>query len=101
MQPQRHLARSDYYSAKFPRQDLLVNVGDTIEYLQDRAEGNCFLRVGEQVVETFPYPEQNKAFRLVTRPTTAWWIRVVLADKRPIGWLLVDDKNVKVGHRSF
>jgi hypothetical protein len=37
---------------------------------------------------------------VITQPRTEWWIRVVL-DDLPLGWVLVDEKAVKLSGRAF
>lgn len=99
--PTRSLTRDAYYSGEFPRQAVACRQGDVVEYLQYRAEGTCFVRVGGQVVDADPCPAQDdRTFRLATKPKTEWWIRVV-RDRIPIGWVLVDEKSVKQSGRRF
>jgi len=72
-----------------------------IEYLQDRAEGTCFIRVDDQVVDADPcLADDDRTFRLATKPRTEWWIRVVV-DRVPVGWVMVDGKAVKQSGRTF
>ena len=95
------LSRDAYYRGRYPRQAVACKQGDVIEYLQDRAEGTCFIRVGDQVVDADPCPAQDDGtFRLATKPKTEWWIRVVL-DRVPVGWVMVDGKGVKQNGRTF
>src|SRR3954451_7339561 len=55
----RSLTRDAYYMGQFPRQGVACKEGDVIEYLQDRAEGTCFVRVDDQVVDADPCPAQD------------------------------------------
>jgi hypothetical protein len=97
----RSLTRDAYYMGQFPRQGFACKPGDVIEYLQDRAEGTCFVRVDDQVVDADPCPTRDDlTFRLATRPETEWWIRVVV-DRLPVGWVMVDGKAVKQSGRTF
>jgi len=97
----RSLTRNAYYTGSFPRQEIACKQGDAIEYLQYRAEGTCFVRVGDQVVDADPCPAQdNRTFRVVSQPMTEWWIRVIL-DRVPVGWVMVDGKAVKQSGRTF
>jgi phage tail protein X len=99
--PIRSLSRDEYYMGRFPRQAVPTKRGDVIDYLQYRAEGTCFVRVGEQVVDADPCPAQDGGmFHLATRPKTEWWIRVVW-DRLPVGWVMVDGKAVKENGRTF
>jgi hypothetical protein len=97
----RLLTRDAYYSGQFPRQQVACREGDVIEYLQYRAEGTCFVVIGDQVVDAdYPCPAQDDGrFRVITRPKTEWWIRIVL-NRVPVGWVMVDEKTVKESGRS-
>lgn len=93
--------RDAYYKEHFPEVAIACKQGDVIEYLQYRAEGTCFVRVGDEVVDAGPCPaHDDQRFRVVTQPKVEWWIRVVL-DRAPIGWVMVDGKTVKQSGRSF
>jgi hypothetical protein len=97
----RSVTRAAYYSGQFPQRAVACKEGDVIEYLQYRAEGTCFVRVGDQVVDADPCPAQDdRLFRLTTEPKTEWWIRVAL-DRIPIGWVMVDEKAIKQTGRTF
>ena len=99
--PIRSLTRDAYYMGQFPRQAVACKQGDVIEYLQYRAEGTCFVRVRDQVVDADPCPAQGDGtFRLITKPKTEWWIRVV-PDRVPAGWVIVDGKGLKQNGRTF
>jgi len=78
---------------------LPVQAGDTVEYLQYRAEGTCFIRIASDVIDAKLCPNQQPSrFRLDTEPITEWWIHVTIKGK-PAGWLLVSDAVVKVVDR--
>jgi hypothetical protein len=97
----RLLTRDAYYGGQFPRQTIACKEGDVIEYLQYRAEDTCFVQVADQVIDADPCPAQDdRTFHVVTQPKTEWWIRLVL-DRVPVGWVMVDEKNVKQSGRSF
>jgi hypothetical protein len=97
----RLLTRDAYYKGRFPSRAMALKEGDIVEYLQYRAEGTCFVRIKDQVIDADPCPAQDdRAFRVVTQPRTEWWIRVVL-DSVPVGWVMVDEKAVKQSGRSF
>ena len=99
--PIRSLTRDAYYKGRFARQAVACKQGDVIEYLQYRAEGTCFVRVGDQVVDADPCPAQDdETFRIATKPKTEWWIRVVV-DRVPVGWAMVDGKGIKQNGRTF
>jgi hypothetical protein len=89
------LAKADYYSAKFPPASVSVKSAETIEYLQYRAEGTCFVRVGLHVINAAPCPNQQpNEFRTQLEPTTEWWIHVTVS-QRAVGWVLVSATTVK------
>lgn len=95
------LTRRDYYSGRFPDSSVRVAPPDTIEYLQYRAEGNCFVRIAGQVIEARDCPAfDTTSFHLLNQPRTEWWVRV-LANGRPAGWVLVSDSTIQVIDRRF
>lgn len=97
----RLLTRDAYYKGRFPQRAVALNEGDVVEYLQYRAEGTCFVRVADQVIDASPCPaEDARAFRVMSQPKTEWWIRLVL-DRVPLGWVVVDGTTVKESGRSF
>lgn len=98
----RYLSREDYYRGRYPTQEWRVAAGDTIEYLQYRAEGTCFVRLAGSVVDADQCPALDQSsLRMIQEPRTVWWIRVVLDDGSSAGWLLVEDVAVKQVGRSF
>jgi hypothetical protein len=95
------LTRDAYYKGHFSRQGVACKQGDVIEYLQDRAEGTCFIRVNDEVIDADPCPAyDSRTFRLASKPKTEWWIRVVV-DRLPVGWVIVDGKAIKQSGRTF
>ncbi len=96
----RLLTRDEYYKGQFPRDAIAVNAGDGFGYLQYRAEGTCFVRIAERTIDAKPCPiHDTRTFRVISEPKTEWWIRV-LVDGEPIGWLLFEDKVLRVSGRS-
>jgi hypothetical protein len=90
------LSKPDYYSGKFGPARVDVAPGDTIEYLQYRAEGTCFVRIAGAVIDADPCPTQKKAeFTLVAEPVTEWWIQITVAGQS-VGWLLITGSTAKV-----
>lgn len=97
----RRLTRDAYYRGQFTWQAVALKKGDVVEYLQDRAEGTCFVQIVHQVIDADPCPAQDdRTFRAITQPKTEWWIRVVL-DRVPVGWVMVDERAVEQSGRSF
>jgi hypothetical protein len=85
----QHLTRDQYYSLDFPHEEWRVVPGDTIEYLQYRAEGTCFVRIEGVVVNADLCPAfLQDAFLVATEPVTEWWIHATIGERT--GWLLVD-----------
>ena len=94
------LAKADYYSAQFPSISLSVRAGETIEYLQYRAEGTCFVRLGLHVIDAAPCPNQlPDQFQTRLAPTTEWWIHLTVSQRA--GWVLVSPRTVKEVDREW
>lgn len=93
------LSKADYYSGKFPDTSVNVSAGDTFEYLQYRAEGTCFVRVADKIIDASLCPTRGRDFRLDVEPTLEWWIQITVNSK-PAGWLLVTDTTVRVIDRK-
>lgn len=99
--PISRLPREEYYRGRYPRGTVAVTADSRVEYLQYRAEGTCFVRIDGQVIDSDECPALDKeAFTVVSEPRTEWWVRVV-NDGKPVGWVLVDERRVKVVGRSF
>jgi hypothetical protein len=95
------LSSDDYYRGEFARTTVTLEPGDSVEYLQYRAEGTCFVRIAGVVIDAEPCPaEHHEDFRLGGEPTIEWWIRLV-RDEKPLGWLRVTDATAKVVDRAF
>jgi hypothetical protein len=90
--PVSRVFHEDYYSDKFKRQKIELQPDTIIEYLQYRAEGSCFFRIGGKVMDgTCPLYDETK-FHLEREEKTEWWIHV--SNGTSAGWLLVD-KSLK------
>ena len=95
------LSREDYYRGNQPRASVEVAPPSSVEYLQYRAEGTCFVRFNADVIDADDCPTMHPgAFLLVNEPKTELWIRLT-QDLKPVGWVLVDEKRIKVVGRSF
>jgi hypothetical protein len=98
--PLTRLSREDYYKGKFATANVEVHAGTEIDYLQYRAEGTCFVRIGGNAIGADLCPAYSKStFRVVTQPKTECWIHVVVG--KSAGWTFVTDAVVKVVNRSF
>jgi len=97
----RRLSREEYYKGKFPPTLVELQPGATVEYLQYRAEGTCFLRIAGNVIDAESCPTNDTSkFRVETEPKTEWWIHIVLSDGSK-GWVLVTESTVKLVNRQF
>jgi len=96
----RHLSRDEYYSNAFPDTTISLNPSVAMEYLQYRAEGTCFVRIGNQVVDADPCPIMDTTkFSVTGKPETLWWIRAL--GSTVSGWLLISDTTATVVDRTF
>jgi len=96
-----YLSKTLYDSNALPTTQIAYVPGDTLEYLQNRAEGTCIIRAREDVVEVDNCPAgDHEAFTTLEEPQTEWWIHVNLS-KTMQGWLLVDPKAVRELSRTF
>ena len=97
----RHLTYEDYYSGDSENAALRVAPPLTIELLQHRAEGTCFVRMETRVINADPCPMFDSAAVKVERePETRWWIRVRGQHGRN-GWVVVSDGTAQVVRRQF
>lgn len=97
--PVSTITRDAYYSATVARGEWPFAPGDTLVLLQHRAEGTCFVRVGESVVEADPCPTvSTDDVRVAREPVTEWWVHVDAPDGRA-GWVRVGDGLREAGRR--
>lgn len=96
-----HLTRDRYYQA--PATDVSIPVAAlaTIEFLQYRAEGTCFVRMERRVIDAQPCPGfGQESVEVVTEPVTQWWI-FARGQGGAHGWLLVSDSTAQSVRREF
>ncbi len=87
------LFAKDYTSDKFPEIKIQVKRDMHIEYLQYRAEGTCFVRISNNVIDATPCPNINRsAFKVEAEPKTELWIHLSIG--KASGWVFVDDVSV-------
>ena len=86
-----HVTRSDYYSSEHSSVRVEVIPGQVFEYLQDRAEGTCFVRVSRRVIEADLGPVEPSRFTVRSSPRTEWWIHITQGSVR--GWLLTSRRT--------
>lgn len=95
------LSKASYYHGQFPDAQRVCPKGALIKYLLYRAEGTCFVKIGEDVVEADPCPDRNSADFVSESPAkTEWWIKV-RHKGTPLGWVLVDGTEVREVGRDF
>lgn len=86
---------------KFKESTPIIKRGETIEYLQYRAEGYITARYNNQICEVFIMDKIPKFEGIGKEPIVEWWIRVIDEKKKPQGWLLVDKSQVNFLERNF
>lgn len=82
-----------------PDKNIKINAGDTVEYLQYRAEGYGIVRVKGIICEVFVHGKGD--FDGLKAPVSQWWVRVVGKDQTPLGWLRVGSGQVQLLPRKF
>jgi hypothetical protein len=96
-----HLGHDEYYDRARQEVDLHVVAPAAIEYLQDRAEGTCFVRMDQRVIDANPCPAfVTDSVRVERAPITRWWIRLS-GQGGASGWLLVSDSTAQSIRREF
>lgn len=98
--PIRYLSLSQYYSHAIRESTIAVTPASTVELLQHRAEGFCFVRVLTDVVDVPVCPTfDTTTFVTPGQPQTRWWIYVRV--KEIAGWLELSDTTAKDVRRLF
>jgi hypothetical protein len=82
-------------------QEPIIQPGETIEYLQYRAEGYVTARYKGVICEVFVADNNPKFDGLDKKPDVEWWIRVVNDKKVPLGWLLINEDQVNYLQRNL
>lgn len=93
------LSKNDYYG-KGTDTSINLKSGDTIEFLQYRAEGHGFFKMNGEILEC-DLSGFNEKVTVISEPVTEWWIRVVNEKKESIGWVLINEKTVEFLDREF
>ena len=100
MGPVRHLSRGQYYGSGGDT-SIVFAPGASIEFLQHRAEGTCFVRIGGNVFDARRCPVLDpERIRVEHEPVTRWWIGLRGQDNH-FGWILVSDTTIKSVRREF
>jgi hypothetical protein len=96
-----HLTYDEYYSADTENASVRVAPPLTIEFLQHRAEGTCFVRLNGRVINADPCPIFDSAsVRVEREPVVRWWVRTPGQHGR-YGWLQLSDTTVRSTGRQF
>lgn len=97
----RHVSHDQYYLPTTPDVSVPLAAAATIDYLQYRAEGTCFVRIEQRVIDAHPCPGFGAESVIVERqPLTRWWIRVQ-GESGAVGWILVSDSTAQSVRREF
>lgn len=90
------LSRDDYYN-KGTEKSIELKSGDSLEFLQYRAEGDCLIKMSGEVLALPPVPNT----KIASEPLTEWWVLAVDKQKNPIGWVLIDEETIEFAEREF
>jgi hypothetical protein len=97
----RRLTLDRYYHSSLAETSIPLSAPATLEFLQHRAEGTCFVRVEQRVIDADPCPGFGReSVKVVREPVTRWWILTRGARGVP-GWLLVSDTTARSVRREF
>lgn len=89
------LTKEAYYAENLPEKNYPLKPGDSIEYLQDRAEGNRLVRLNGEILQ-IGFGEELK---VTSSPVNEWWVKV--SDQKGTGWLLIDKASVEFLERKM
>jgi len=100
-----YLSNHMYYHESKKSMYFTYELGDSIRYLQYRAEGSCIIQYKGEILEVddclWNIVKNEKQFKKISDNTTEWWIRITNSNNKPIGWLLLDEKSVENLGRRF
>lgn len=89
-----YLSKKDYYRGYGRSESFHYAAGDSIEYLQYRAEGSAFIRINGVVVGADLLSKLAVPLKEVKRPQLELWIEVTGEDGHPIGWYQLTDDQI-------
>lgn len=96
-----HLSLNRYYQPNLPEAAIPLAALTTIDYLQNRAEGTCFVRIEGRVIDAQPCPGFGReSVKVLREPVTRWWVRV-RGSGGAFGWLPVSDSTARSVRREF
>ena len=84
------LSRDDY-SHNHKEKLITFKSGESFELLQYRAEGHYLIRIDGEVIDI----HLRKNLMISSEPVTEWWVQALDKQKKPIGWVLIDEKKVR------
>jgi len=97
----RHVPLDRYYHQNLPDVAISLAAPATIDFLQYRAEGTCFVRIEKRVIDAQPCPGLGReSVQVLREPVTRWWIRV-RGEGGASGWILVSDSTAQSVRREF
>ena len=90
-----------YYHSSIREVSIPFAAPSTIGFLQYRAEGTCFVRVEQRVIDAQPCPGFGReSVKVVREPVTRWWV-LTRGSAGPPGWLLISDSTARAVRREF
>ena len=96
----RHLTRAQYYAAH-PDTTVALPAAAPFDLLQHRAEGTCFVRIGERVLDARRCPVLDAAsVRSEREPVIRWWIGL-RGIEGTFGWMIISDTTARSVRREF
>jgi hypothetical protein len=96
----RMLTRARYYDPGVAADTFPIGAGDTVEFLQHRAEGTCFVRRRGAVIDAWECPAiGGSSWTVLSQPATELWFR--LAGEQARGWVEVGEGSVRIARRTF
>lgn len=94
------LTRAKYYEPGVAADTFPIAAGDTVEFLQHRAEGTCFIRRRGEVIDARECPAiGDTSWTVLSQPATELWFR--LAGEPPRGWVKIGEASVRIARRTF
>jgi hypothetical protein len=97
----KRLTLDRYYQPNVAEVSIPLTAPTTIDFLQYRAEGTCFVRVQGKVIDAQPCPGfGSESVSVVRDPVTRWWI-LVRGAGGVSGWILVSDTTARAVRREF
>lgn len=97
----RRVTLERYYQPDVAEVSIPVDAPSTIDFLQYRAEGTCFVRIAQRVIDAQPCPGFGReSVQVVREPLTRWWV-LTRGSAGVSGWLLVSDSTARAVRREF